>query len=52
MKVLMILNEPPYGNERCYNGLRLANDLLKREDGLDLTVFLICEERKKKTFLS
>ncbi len=54
MKVLMILNEAPYGSERCYNGLRLANDLLKREDGLDLTVFLMgdataCAKRGQKT---
>lgn len=24
MQVLLILNDPPYGTERCYNGLRLA----------------------------
>jgi sulfur relay (sulfurtransferase) DsrF/TusC family protein len=24
MKALFILNDPPYGTERCYNGLRLA----------------------------
>ena len=27
MKVLFILNDPPYGTERCYNALRLANAL-------------------------
>jgi uncharacterized protein involved in oxidation of intracellular sulfur len=29
MKTLFILNEPAYGNERSYNGLRLALSLAK-----------------------
>jgi len=29
MKILFILNEPPYGNERLYNGLRLAGALAR-----------------------
>ena len=28
MKVLFILNDPPYGTERSYNALRLARNLL------------------------
>jgi uncharacterized protein involved in oxidation of intracellular sulfur len=40
MKALLILNDPPYGTERTYNGLRLALSLQKAE-GLDLTVFLM-----------
>jgi uncharacterized protein involved in oxidation of intracellular sulfur len=40
MKVLIILNEPPYGNERAYNGLRLAGSLA-RQNGIQLKVFLI-----------
>ena len=39
MKYLMILNDPPYGNERTYNGLRLANSLAKR-DATTVYVFL------------
>jgi len=31
MKNLIILNDPPYGTERSYNGLRLACTLAKRE---------------------
>ena len=27
---LLILNDPPYGTERSYNGLRLADSLAKR----------------------
>jgi uncharacterized protein involved in oxidation of intracellular sulfur len=30
VKTLIILNDPPYGTERCYNGLRLAHALVKR----------------------
>jgi uncharacterized protein involved in oxidation of intracellular sulfur len=37
---LLILNDSPYGTERCYNGLRLAGNLAKRE-GEELRVFLI-----------
>lgn len=29
---LLILNDPPYGTERSYNGLRLAGTLIRRED--------------------
>jgi len=43
MKILIILNDPPYGTERSFNGLRLANNLLKMEDDLDLTVFLMAD---------
>ena len=40
MRILLILNDPPYGTERCYNALRLAGSLAKRE-GSDVRVFLI-----------
>jgi uncharacterized protein involved in oxidation of intracellular sulfur len=40
MKTLLILNDPPYGSERCYNALRLANSLAKRE-GEEVKVFLM-----------
>jgi uncharacterized protein involved in oxidation of intracellular sulfur len=43
MRILIILNDPPYGTERCYNGLRLANSLLKQEHETDLTVFLMAD---------
>jgi uncharacterized protein involved in oxidation of intracellular sulfur len=39
-KALMIVNEPAYGSERAYNGLRLAGTLAKRE-GMQVRVFLI-----------
>ena len=41
MKTLFILNDPPYGGERTYNGLRLALSLLKHEPQHEITVFLM-----------
>ena len=40
MNVLLILNDPPYGTERSYNGLRLAGSLT-RQEGTHVQVFLI-----------
>jgi uncharacterized protein involved in oxidation of intracellular sulfur len=40
MKYIFILNDPPYGTERSYNGLRLAHALAKTE-GNAVSVFLI-----------
>lgn len=40
MKALFILNGAPYGDERCYNSLRLANALAKRNDN-EVRVFLL-----------
>jgi uncharacterized protein involved in oxidation of intracellular sulfur len=40
MKILLIVNDPPYGTERAYNALRLATSLLKRE-GEEAKIFLI-----------
>ena len=42
MNILIILNDPPYGTERSYNGLRLAMSLSKR-DGVKLRVFLMAD---------
>jgi len=40
MKTLFILNDPPYGSERSYNGLRLAKALAKQPDQ-QIKVFLM-----------
>ncbi len=37
-RVLVILNDPPYGTERSWNGLRLAGALARR-DGVEVRVF-------------
>ncbi|MHB8318344.1 MAG: DsrE/DsrF/TusD sulfur relay family protein [Acidimicrobiales bacterium] len=39
MKILILLNDPAYGTERSYNGLRLAGSLSRR-DGVEVKVFL------------
>ncbi|UCH52636.1 MAG: DsrE family protein [Pseudomonadota bacterium] len=42
MKHLVVLNDPPYGTERSYNGLRLARELLKDPArGNAVRVFLV-----------
>jgi uncharacterized protein involved in oxidation of intracellular sulfur len=43
MKTLFILNDPPYGTERCYNALRLAGALLKNDPETQVTVFLMAD---------
>ncbi len=52
-KTLIILNDPPYGTERSYNGLRLANALSK-DPGDEVRVFLIgdavlCAKKGQRT---
>lgn len=39
MHSLIIINDPPYGTERLYNALRLAQALLTRDS--EVTVFLM-----------
>ena len=41
MSFLIIINDPPYGTERLYNGLRLDHTLIKKEH--DVTVFLMAD---------
>ena len=45
MNILFILNDPPYGTERSYNGLRLAKALLANQVNTDahVTVFLLAD---------
>jgi uncharacterized protein involved in oxidation of intracellular sulfur len=42
LKTLVVLNDPAYGTERSYNGLRLAHSLAKRE-GEDVRIFLLAD---------
>jgi uncharacterized protein involved in oxidation of intracellular sulfur len=41
MKILLVLNDPPYGSETTYNGLRLAMAIQKASSAAALTVFLM-----------
>lgn len=52
-RTLIILNDPPYGTERSYNGLRLATALSKGETD-EVKLFLIgdavsCAKSGQKT---
>lgn len=54
MKHLLILNDPPYGTERSYNGLRMAHALSKHDSEGQVTVFLMadavaCARKGQKT---
>jgi uncharacterized protein involved in oxidation of intracellular sulfur len=54
MKYLFIVNDPPYGTERCYNALRLAHALTKADPAAGMTVFLMadavaCGRKEQKT---
>lgn len=43
MRYLFILNDPPYGTERCYNALRLAHAVVKKDPAIEVTVFLMAD---------
>ena len=52
-KYLIVINDAPYGDERPYNALRLALNLVKRE-GAKVRVFLMadgifCARKDQKT---
>lgn len=54
MKHLLVLNDPPYGTERSFNGLRMAHALSKNDPGGEVTIFLIadavaCARKGQKT---
>jgi len=54
MKFLFIINDPPYGTERCFNAMRLALALQKMEEKPEITVFLmadavVCAKAGQKT---
>jgi uncharacterized protein involved in oxidation of intracellular sulfur len=54
MHVLFILNDAPYGQERTFQALRMADALLKVEEELELTLYLsndavLCAKRGQKT---
>jgi len=43
MNVLFILNDAPYGAERCYNALRLAHALARKDPSVVVTMFLMAD---------
>lgn len=43
MQFVLIFNDPPYGSERVYNGLRLAHALVRKNPEAKITVFLMAD---------
>ena len=43
LPVFICLNDPAYGTERSYNGLRLAKALASTGDDTEVTVFLMAD---------
>ncbi|HWR33645.1 MAG TPA: DsrE family protein [Chitinophagaceae bacterium] len=43
MKILFIINDAPYGNEKAYNALRIANQLGKEHKDADVRIFLMAD---------
>lgn len=48
MQILIILNDPPCGTERSYNGLRLAKVLIAEQ--VQVTVFLLADAVARPCF--
>ncbi|HZV12568.1 MAG TPA: DsrE family protein [Candidatus Kapabacteria bacterium] len=41
MKILLIINDAPYGTEKPYNALRIADQLSKEHKSVEVRIFLI-----------
>jgi len=42
-KVLILINDAPYGTEKAYNALRLANQLGKEHEHVEVRIFLMAD---------
>lgn len=43
MKILILINDAPYGTEKAYNALRLANQLNKDHETVEVRIFLMAD---------
>jgi uncharacterized protein involved in oxidation of intracellular sulfur len=43
MKILIIINDAPYGTEKAFNALRIANQINKDYPEADVTIFLMAD---------
>ena len=43
MNTLILINDAPYGTEKAYNALRLANQIGKDYPGTAITIFLMAD---------
>ncbi|MFW5762075.1 MAG: DsrE/DsrF/TusD sulfur relay family protein [Cyclobacteriaceae bacterium] len=42
-KILILINDGPYGTEKAYNGLRLANQIGKDHENVEVRIFLMAD---------
>lgn len=43
MKILIIINDAPYGTEKAYNALRMAMTLQKEHSQVEVNIFLLAD---------
>jgi len=43
LKILILINDAPYGTEKAYNALRLANQLGKDHETVEVRIFLMAD---------
>ncbi len=43
MKILILINDAPYGTEKAYNALRIANQLGKDHETVEVRIFLMAD---------
>ena len=43
MKILILINDAPYGTEKAYNAMRLANQLGKDHESVEVRIFLMAD---------
>ena len=43
MKVLLIINDAPYGSEKAYNALRMAMTIQKEDENAKVRIFLMAD---------
>lgn len=43
MNILIVINDAPYGTEKAYNALRLANQSLKDDQDFVVNIFLLTD---------
>ncbi|MEK7729679.1 MAG: DsrE family protein [candidate division KSB1 bacterium] len=43
MKILLLINDAPYGTEKAYNALRLAMTLQKEQPEVEVLIFLMAD---------
>ena len=43
MKILFIINDAPYGSEKAYNALRIANEFGRNHDDVEVRIFLTAD---------